>query len=74
MVVMRQYFTRCRPEHPRTEEARSIPADVNYGKTVYLTKSEHLLFLETKIQFGVFSCLFVFVVIRNNRRGHYGDL
>jgi len=50
------------------EEARSIPVDVNYGKTVYLTKSEHLLFLETNIQFGVVSCLALFVVIRGNQK------
>jgi hypothetical protein len=40
VVVPRQYCTLHMPETPQPEIGRTIPIGANYGKTVYLTRSE----------------------------------
>jgi hypothetical protein len=43
VMAVRQYYTRHRPESPQRELSRTVPAQLNYGKTVYVTPWEHRL-------------------------------
>ena len=39
-MSLRQYYTRNRPETAQIELGRVVAIDANYGKTVYVTRSE----------------------------------
>ena len=57
MTIVRQYFTRERPQLPDATAGRTIAVLVNYGKTVYVTA------IEKKILYGSYIALGLAVVV-----------
>ncbi len=68
MIVVRQYFTRERPEIPDARADRTIPVLVNYGKTVYVTAGEQMVLYSSYIVLGLTVIVTLTLYLRSQTR------
>jgi hypothetical protein len=70
----RQYFTRNRPESSQPELRRTVPVQLNYGKTVYVTPGENRLLYFTSEWVGIpLVIAVIFVASLNNKPNRKND-
>jgi hypothetical protein len=63
MTLLRQYYTQSMPETPQIQAGRTIPIDVNYRKTVYVTSREQRELEAAYIIVGIMGVSFVFFTL-----------
>jgi hypothetical protein len=73
MVIVRQYFTRDRPQLPDAAVSRTIAVSVNYGKTVFVTAREKEILYGSYIALGVaVTVTLILYCLAQSRRNNSG--
>jgi hypothetical protein len=66
MMITRQFYTRNRPDFSQAELGRTIPVEVNYGKTVYLSKEDRRNLTISYWAFGLAATTAVLTMVINS--------
>jgi hypothetical protein len=65
MMALRYHYTRNMPRSPQQEARRTVPLNVNYGKTVYITYTEKQIIVVSYIVLAVAGAsVLIFVIAR----------